>query len=62
MARRTFDMIGITETLVHWHQGSSKNEITQYSLGNPREGSRRDAADRVPCPAARASPRLLLAR
>jgi transposase len=35
MARRTFDMIDITEILVHWHAGRSKNEIAA-SLGVDR--------------------------
>ena len=32
MARRTFDVIDITEILIHWHAGRSKNEISA-SLG-----------------------------
>jgi transposase len=35
MARRSFDMIDITEILVHWHAGRSKNEIAA-SLGVDR--------------------------
>ena len=32
MARRTFDVIDVTEILVHWHAGRSKSEIAG-SLG-----------------------------
>ena len=32
MARRTFDVIDVTEILMHWHAGRSKNEMAQ-SLG-----------------------------
>jgi DNA-binding transcriptional regulator LsrR (DeoR family) len=32
MARRTFGVIDITEILVHWHAGRSKNQIAS-SLG-----------------------------
>jgi len=27
MARRTFDVIDVTEILMHWHAGRSKNEM-----------------------------------
>jgi hypothetical protein len=36
MARRTFDVVDITEILVHWHAGRSKSEIAQ-SLGMDRK-------------------------
>ena len=36
MARRTFDVIDVTEILVHWHAGRSKNEMAQ-SLGVDRK-------------------------
>ena len=32
MARRTFDVIDVTEILVHWHAGRSKSEMAE-SLG-----------------------------
>ena len=32
MARRTFDVIDVTEILVHWHAGRSLNEMSG-SLG-----------------------------
>ena len=36
MARRTFDVIDVTEILVHWHAGRSLNEMSQ-SLGVDRK-------------------------
>jgi hypothetical protein len=36
MARRTFDVIDMTEILVHWHAGRSKSEIAS-SLGLKRK-------------------------
>jgi hypothetical protein len=40
MARRTFDVIDVTEILVHWHAGRSKNEMAQ-SLGVDRKTLRK---------------------
>jgi hypothetical protein len=36
MARRTFDVIDVTEILMHWHAGRSKNEMAA-SLGVDRK-------------------------
>src|SRR5690348_3071024 len=36
MARRTFDVIDVTEILVHWHAGRSLNEMS-VSLGVDRK-------------------------
>jgi hypothetical protein len=36
MARRTFDVIDVTEILVHWQAGRSLNEMSQ-SLGVDRK-------------------------
>ena len=36
MARRTFDVIDVTEILMHWHAGRSKNEMAE-SLGVDRK-------------------------
>jgi hypothetical protein len=35
-ARRTFDVIDVTEILMHWHAGRSKNEMA-ISLGVDRK-------------------------
>jgi Mu transposase, C-terminal domain/Integrase core domain len=40
MARRTFDVIDVTEILVHWHAGRSKNEMAG-SLGVDRKTLRK---------------------
>jgi hypothetical protein len=40
MARRTSDVIDVTEILVHWHAGRSKNEMAQ-SLGVDRKTLRK---------------------
>jgi transposase len=40
MARRTFDVIDVTEILVHWHAGRSLNEMSQ-SLGVDRKTIRK---------------------
>src|SRR5437763_16787531 len=40
MARRTFDVIDVTEILVHWHAGRSKNEMAS-SLGVDRKTLRK---------------------
>jgi transposase len=40
MARRTFDVVDITEILVHWHAGRRQNEIAQ-SLGVDRKTARK---------------------
>ena len=40
MARRTFDVIDITEILMHWHAGRSKNQMAQ-SLGVDRKTLRK---------------------
>jgi hypothetical protein len=40
MARRTFDVIDVTEILVHWHAGRSKNEMAA-SLGVDRKTLRK---------------------
>ena len=36
MARRTFDVIDVTEILVHWHAGRSLNEMF-HRWGGPEE-------------------------
>ena len=43
MARRTFDVIDVTEILVHWHAGRSLNEMSQ-SLGGDRKTIRKYVA------------------
>ena len=43
MARRTFDVIDVTEILMHWHAGRSKNEMAQ-SLGVDRKTLRKYVA------------------
>ncbi len=43
MARRTFDVIDVTEILVHWHAGRSLNEVSQ-SLGVDRKTIRKYVA------------------
>jgi transposase len=43
MARRTFDVIDITEILVHWYAGRSKNEMAE-SLGVDRKTIRKYVA------------------
>ena len=40
MARRTFDVIGVAEILVHWHAGRSLNEMSG-SLGADRKTLRK---------------------
>src|SRR5215472_5740496 len=40
MARRTFDVIDVTEILMHWHAGRSKNQMAQ-SLGVDRKTLRK---------------------
>ena len=40
MARRTFDVIDVTEILMHWHAGRSKNELAA-SLGVDRKTLRK---------------------
>ena len=40
MARRTFDVIDVTEILVHWHAGRSLNEMSG-SLGVDRKTIRK---------------------
>jgi transposase len=46
MARRTFDVIDVTEILVHWHAGRSLNEMSQ-SLGADRKTIRKYVAPAV---------------
>ena len=46
MARRTFDVIDVTEILVHWHAGRSLNEMSQ-SLGVDRKTIRKYIAPGV---------------
>jgi transposase len=46
MARRTFDVIDVTEILVHWHAGRSVNEMSQ-SLGVDRKTIRKYVAPAV---------------
>jgi transposase len=46
MARRTFDVIDVTEILVHWHAGRSLNEMSQ-SLGVDRKTIRKYIAPAV---------------
>jgi transposase len=46
MARRTFDVIDVTEILVHWHAGRSLNEMSQ-SLGADRKTIRKYIAPAV---------------
>ncbi len=46
MARRTFDVIDVTEILVHWHAGRSLNEMSQ-SLGVDRKTIRKYVAPAV---------------
>ena len=46
MARRTFDVIDVTEILVHWHAGRSLNEMSQ-SLGVDRKTIRKYAAPAI---------------
>ena len=40
MARRTFDVMDVTEILVHWHAGRSFSEMSQ-SLGVDRKTIRK---------------------
>jgi hypothetical protein len=40
MARRTFEVIDVTEILVHWHAGRSKTQMAQ-SLGVDRKTLRK---------------------
>ncbi len=46
MARRTFDVIDVTEILVHWHAGRSLNEMSQ-SLGVDRKTIRKYVAPAI---------------
>ena len=46
MARRTFDVIDVTEILVHWHAGRSLNEMSG-SLGVDRKTIRKYVAPAV---------------
>ena len=46
MARRTFDVIDVTEILVHWHAGRSLNEMSD-SLGVDRKTIRKYVAPAV---------------
>src|SRR6266404_4955099 len=46
MARRTFDVIDVTEILVHWHAGRSLNEMSA-SLGVDRKTIRKYIAPAV---------------
>ena len=46
MARRTFDVIDVTEILVHWHAGRSLNEMSR-SLGVDRKTIRKYVAPAV---------------
>jgi hypothetical protein len=50
MARRTFDVIDVTEILVHWHAGRSLNEMSQ-SLGVDRKTIRKYVAPGATAPA-----------
>lgn len=43
MVRRTFNVAGIIEILVHWHAGRSYSEIAQ-SLGVDRKTARKHTA------------------
>ena len=43
MARRTFDVIDISEILIHWHAGRSQNQISA-SLGVDRRTVRKYTA------------------
>ena len=54
MARRTFDVIDVTEILVHWHAGRSLNEMSQ-SLGVDRKTIRKYIAPAVAAGAARST-------
>ena len=40
MARRTFDVVDVTEILAHWHAGRSKSQIAE-SLGLDRKTVRK---------------------
>src|SRR5947207_12524227 len=40
MARRTFDVVDVTEILAHWYAGRSKNQISE-SLGLDRKTVRK---------------------
>src|SRR5438270_1357678 len=46
MARRTFDVIDVTEILVHWHAGRSLNEMSG-SLGVDRKTIRKYVAPAI---------------
>ena len=46
MARRTFDVVDVTEILVHWHAGRSISEIAQ-SLGVDRKTIRKYVAPAI---------------
>ena len=39
MARRTFDVIDVTEILMHWGSGRSKNEMAQSLGGGPQDAA-----------------------
>jgi len=53
MARRTFDVIDVTEILMHWHAGRSKNEMarawesTARRCGSTSRRRRRRASSRA---------------
>jgi len=46
MARRTFEVIDVSEILMHWHAGRSKNEMAD-SLGVDRKTLRKYIAPAV---------------
>jgi len=46
MARRTFDVVDVTEILIHWHAGRSSNEMAA-SLGVDRKTIRKYLAPAV---------------
>ena len=56
MARRTFEVIDVTEILVHWHAGRSLNEMSQ-SLGVDRKTMRKYIAPAVGAGSSRAGRR-----
>ena len=39
MARRTFDVIDVTEILMHWHAGRSKSEMAGEPGGGPQDAA-----------------------
>jgi hypothetical protein len=46
MARRTFDVVDVTEILIHWHAGRSISEVAAGQMGRP-PASRRFVAGAV---------------